>query len=236
MLKNLARIISILLFASSVLVFGGEVAAQTSQVVFTENADQGPNGDGQTSAKSANDYAFEKFSPALRNFIDQVYTGQQNLITGIYVDQSIALDVLQQPSNEPGYIANSQDSVTEFRMARDYGTIGLLAHNYLAGNLFFQLQEGQVIYLVFGDGTVHTYTIVDILSYQALQPTSPYSNFVNLQNADDYLSAADLFYKVYGQEDALVLQTCIANQGIESWGRLFIVAIPGVFPVASGPM
>ena len=236
MFKRLAKVISIILFTSSIFFVGGEVAAQTSFNGIAEVSDPGPFLNGQDSTKRADDHTLEKLSSELRNFIKEVYTGQESTITGIFVNEGFSMDVIQQPNNSPGYIAPYEDTLTEFSIARDYGTIGLLAHNYLAGDLFFQLKEGQVVYLVFGGGAVQTYTIVDILSYQALQPNSPYSNFVNMENAEDYLSAADLFYKVYGQEDALVLQTCIENQGIESWGRLFIIAIPGAIPVNAGPM
>jgi hypothetical protein len=164
----------------------------------------------------------------------EVYTGQGDTITGLFVNEGFALNVLQQPTGSPGYISPLDDTVTEFGMARDYGTIGMLAHNFLAGDDFFQLEPSEIIYLVFGDSSVQPYTIVNILSYQALQPTSPYSTFLNTDNPDEYLSAADLFYKIYGQEDALVLQTCIENQGVESWGRLFIIAIPGAIPQNSG--
>jgi len=226
MLKLLSRVISITILASAVIFMGGEAAAQTIPGGLLELSDQGPANPGQVSVKGARDIYFEKFSAEFRDFIGAVTTGQQDTITGIFAYDVFAMDVVQQPSNNPGYIAPFEETVTEFSMARDYGTIGMLAHNYLAGDMFFQLEDGQSVYLVFGNGSFQKFTIVDILSYQALQPNSPYSNFLNLEDPNEYLSAADLFYKVYGQEEALVLQTCIENQGIESWGRLFIIAVP----------
>jgi hypothetical protein len=226
MLKLLSRGTAIIIFVSAALFSGGRVAAQTTFDGVSEISDQGPVVEGQNSVKAANEITFEKFTSQLRSFISQVNTGQEDLITGIFVSDVLAVNVVQQPTSNPGYISTADSTVTEFSMARDYGTIGMLAHNYLAGDLFFQLEESQTVYLVFGDSSVQKYTIVDILSYQALQPNSPYSNFLNLENSNEYLSAADLFYKVYQQDDALVLQTCIANQGVESWGRLFVIAIP----------
>lgn len=236
MFKTLARIISTLLFASSVFFASSVVSAQQSVIGAYEAEDQGVSYANQNITKNALDIKSARLSRDFRNFIETVFTGQANVITGLYVDGEFALDVLQQPSNNPGYISPYENTVTEFRMARDYGTIGMLAHNYLAGDQFNTLIIGDVIYLVFGDGTIKPYTISDVLSYQALQPNSPYSNFVNLENPEDNQSAADLFYSIYGQEDTLVLQTCIENEGIDTWGRLFIIAVPGALPANSGSM
>ena len=236
MFKKLAWGISLLLFASSALFITNVAAAQPSTAVLSDNDGQGGLFRDQSISKNAMDARAAKFSSEFRNFIATVYTGQPDTITGLFVDGQLALNVVQQPTNNAGYIDSNLNTVTEFRMARDYGTIGMLAHNYLAGESFFNLEIGQVIYLVFGDGSVHPYTIADTLSYQALQPNSPYSNFINLENSEEYLTAADLFYSVYGQEDALVLQTCIENQGIESWGRLFIIAIPGAILTDFNPI
>jgi hypothetical protein len=45
-------------------------------------------------------------------------------------------------------------------------------------------------------------------------------------DADQQLSASDLFYMMYNSDNSVVLQTCIANEGISSWGRLFVIAVP----------
>jgi hypothetical protein len=65
-----------------------------------------------------------------------------------------------------------------------------------------------------------------VLSYQALSPTSPYSNFVDL-NTKKLLSAEQLFYNIYGRGGStLVFQTCISTEQVPSWGRLFVLAKP----------
>ena len=163
---------------------------------------------------------------AFQAFVEQVTTGQTETITGIYVDEDFAMDVVQQPQNNPGYISSTDGELTDFRLARDYGTIGMLAHNYLAGQHFDELEVGDTIYLVYGDSHYVTYSITNVESYQALTPNSPYSAFVSLDDPNVQLSAENLFYQVYGQEDALVLQTCIEKDGELSWGRLFITAEP----------
>ena len=87
--------------------------------------------------------------------------------------------------------------------------------------------------LVYGDGRLEYYTINEVQKYQALSPTSSYSDFINLDNSNDRLSASDLFNRVYGSGGRLVLQTCIAGNGDPSWGRMFIVATPATRQVLS---
>jgi hypothetical protein len=173
--------------------------------------------------------------PGLQAFTSQVTTGQQQFYTGVYVDQDLNFSIAQQPSGNAGYISSTDGVITEFRLAKDYGSIGLLAHNYLAGEQFSELGLYQQVVLVRGDGQLQLYTIVKIERYQALSPTSPYSNFLNLDDQDQTLTAADLFYHVYDQDNALVFQTCIEKDGEWSWGRLFITAMPSANPIGSAP-
>ncbi len=109
-------------------------------------------------------------------------------------------------------------------MASSYGSIGMLAHNYLAGASFASLGSGKEIDVIYGDGKVVKYTVSSIRKYQALSPTSMYSDFKDLSNPSKTLSVSDVFYATYGKSGALVLQTCISNNGNASWGRLFVIA------------
>ena len=168
-------------------------------------------------------------SPELQTFVDGVYTGQANVLTGVFVNQDFSMPVVQQPRNQPGFISSSDGNVTDFRLARDYGSVGLIAHNYLGGKMFDQFSVGQTFYLVYGDSEVVAYTVVRIDQFQALSPNSPYSDFVNLDGTEGKISAEDLFYQMYGQDGAVVFQTCIEKDGNSTWGRLFITAVPQVF-------
>lgn len=240
MYKLIAGVLSITILAPVALLTGGGVSADNTlevlaaeifdipvatnkQDVVDTNVSLDAGGSEQVSAVNAR----------LRAFVEEVYTGQPNVLTGIFVDGDFEMDIVQQPVSQPGYISSQENAVTDFRMARDYGTIGLLAHNFLAGEAFFQLDVGQTIYLVYGNSEVESFTIVDVKQFQALLPNSPYSNFVDLENSEQ-VSASDLFYQIYGQEDALILQTCIENNGISTWGRLFIIAVPGAIPTDAG--
>jgi hypothetical protein len=108
-------------------------------------------------------------------------------------------------------------------MASSYLTVGLLAHNFLAGAQFFNLQLNQQIILVLGDGSQEYYKIDDIQSYQALSPTNPYSNFIS-PDGQRNLSSEKVFRQVYAKGNQLVFQTCIQKGNEDSWGRLFVIA------------
>jgi hypothetical protein len=110
-------------------------------------------------------------------------------------------------------------------MAAWYGVTGLLAHNYAAGRLFFELELGDDVKVVYGDGQVKRYQVNAVLRYQALQPDSPTSDFVDLASSQQ-LSASEVFTRVYAGGEHVTFQTCIAAGGQGSWGRLFVIAEP----------
>jgi len=174
------------------------------------------------------------YAPALNNhstlprFVARVATsGSPYQIAGVFLTGLLELPVLQQPSNNPGYVSSDPDSVTQFNMVNQYGSVALLAHNYLAGQRFFNLKNGQILSLVYGNRQVTYYRIVEIRKYQALSPNSPYSSFIDLADPEEkIISVTDLFFDVYGQSGRLILQTCIEAEGQSSWGRLSIIAVP----------
>jgi hypothetical protein len=110
-------------------------------------------------------------------------------------------------------------------MADAYGSMGFLAHNNLAGSVFNELEVGNIIHVIRGDGRAISYEVNQIRSFQATDPGSPYSNFIDQKNGS-LLSASDLFFQTYGIPGQLILQTCIAASGSDSWGRLFVIATP----------
>lgn len=172
----------------------------------------------------------------LPKFVDKVaISGNSAQVAGVFVTGILELPVLQQPSNDPGYVSRNPDSVTQFAMVNQFGGIALLAHNDLAGQKFFDLKNDQILSLVYGDGQVSYYRITEILEYQALSPNSPYSSFIDLDDPEQkIISVTDLFYNIYAQPDQLVLQTCIEAEGEASWGRLFIIAEPvAPFPASA---
>ena len=162
---------------------------------------------------------------ALNEFVASLENGNAWQIVGIYVEDRFEISVVLQPSSNPGFISGLEDTATQFGMASDYGTIGMLAHNYLAGEYYSELITGDQVYLVYGDGSVDQYIVSEIKQYQALSPYSAYSNFVDL-DTDAFLNVEQLFYSIYQGDGELVFQTCIDNEGIDSWGRYFVIAEP----------
>ena len=159
------------------------------------------------------------------SFINLVENGNVGILSGVYIPDVLALPVVQQPAGDDGYVSGRNDEATQFAMASQYGNIGLLAHNYLSGQLFSRLEAGEEVRLVYGDGKVEYFVITEVLRYQALEPTSPWSSFRNLEN-DDILSTEQMFTRAYAGERHVTFQTCIESQGNASWGRLFVIAEP----------
>jgi hypothetical protein len=164
--------------------------------------------------------------PAFDAFVSKVKNGNANQVVGVYVENVMALRVVQQPPNQPDYVSVRNGEATQFLLAFSFaGNTGLLAHNFLSGKLFFNLKEGDVVEVVYGDGSIQEYEIDKIESYQALNPDSPTSDFLDVSNGET-LSATDLFYRVYGGDHHVTFQTCIAQGNNSQWGRFFVLANP----------
>jgi hypothetical protein len=166
---------------------------------------------------------FNKFYQFIKN-VTSNKTGNQYV--GLIVPKLFTLPIAQQPGGRPDYVSNEPEVVTEFSLAMQYGSTGLLAHNHLAGSNFSKIKENDLIVLVTANKEYRLYKVEKISSYQALTPNSPYSNFVELNDTSTILSAVDLFMEVYTEEGSLVIQTCISQGNEPSWGRLFVKAFP----------
>lgn len=143
--------------------------------------------------------------------IGAMTNGNAGQLTGMYVDNVFAMSI---------------GEFWQFGLASQYGSLGLLAHNYAGGGNYFSLSVGSVIKLVYGDGSTRSYQVVRIRRFEALQPNSPTSQFIDLDKGGGKQSASKVFHQIYNSSNPLVLQTCIANNGISTWGRLFVIAVP----------
>jgi opacity protein-like surface antigen len=116
--------------------------------------------------------------------------------------------VEQQGERGRMYVGEEPKTVTQFTDAGWYGTIGLLAHDYLTGQHFKKLKKGDAI-LLFYPGEGHTLVMEDwevVLTFTLyLTPT---------------FSSEDAFDAVY-TNGGLVLQTC------DGEGYFFVVAKRG---------
>ena len=175
--------------------------------------------------------ASQSFSPSplqsLETFAHSLANGRSQQLVGVSSPNVMSFPVVQQPSGNAAFVSTKANVLTQFGAASQYGSTGLLAHNTLAGANFYNFKLGDVISVVYGDGTINLYKVSQIQMYQALDPYSPYSNFVDLANPGVTLSSTDLFYRTYGLgSHVLVLQTCLSRNGNDSWGRTFIIASP----------
>lgn len=163
--------------------------------------------------------------PDFPAFYNPIQSGEADVLRGVYVPNVLALPIVQQPADDPYYVSNHDGEVTQFATVSQYGNIGLLAHNNLSGQAFSKLSVGQEVELVYGDGRIEKFIITQVLRFQALQPQSQQSSFLNLDNSET-LSANQMFDRVYTGSHHLTFQTCIKANGNMSWGRLFVVATP----------
>jgi hypothetical protein len=165
--------------------------------------------------------------PDLSDLMRVEANGDPTALAGVYVPDTLALPVVQQPTGQDEFVSGTDGVATQFRSAARFGTTGLLAHNTLSGKLFFQLRLGQFVTLIYGDGSKRIYQISAIRRFQALQPESPYSPFIDLDQSLAALTSTDVFNQIYTQGgDQVVFQTCIAQDGNPSWGRIMVIAKP----------
>ena len=166
-------------------------------------------------------------APTLPDFYNPVQNGYHAVLRSVYVPDVLALPIVQQPADDPYYVSSHDGEATQFSIASQYGNIGLLAHNNLSGKSFSKLSVGQEVELVYEGGGVEDFVVTKVLRFQALQPQSQQSSFLDLDNSET-LSASQMFNRVYAGSRHLTFQTCIKANGNASWGRLFVVATPKV--------
>ena len=173
------------------------------------------------SASAAGGKAF----PAFSDFVAVVTDGQANVVRGVYVPGVLAMRVLQQPADDPGFVLPMGGVVTQFREAALNHVIGLLAHNDLAGVSFSNLKVGQEVRIIYGNGRVDYYVINRLARFQALPSGSEGENYVDLSSNITY-TAQGIFSMFYDGKVHVTFQTCILYGGNSSWGRLFVTALP----------
>jgi hypothetical protein len=162
----------------------------------------------------------------LTEFVQSVSNGQADEIVGVYSAFTLALPVIDQPAGNPGYVADQDGLATQFQLATDAGSIGLLAHYQRSGKAFSELTPGQQITLIYGDGSTQDFQVENILYFQAQQPDEKFTSFVSLDQNQTVYTQEEVFNLVYRKSGRLVLQTCMIGQGSKTWGRMFVIAEP----------
>lgn len=163
-------------------------------------------------------------NPSLDEFIARVSDGTSE-VRGVFAPGILSMRVVEQPNGDFLYIDPDAEAATEYSLASDAGSLGLIAHNYSGGAAFHNLEIGQEITLVTGDGQIQRFEVAVINTYQAMSPEDPYSLFIDLATGVQ-MDSSSVFAANYLEEGTLVLQTCIEKDGEWSWGRLFVIARP----------
>jgi hypothetical protein len=162
---------------------------------------------------------------AFQKFIAEVTDGEAEVVRGVYAPGVLALPVVQQPPTNSAYVSEEQGTVTQFRSAAQYSVTGLLAHNYLSGERFYDLEIGQEVVIVMGNGATNHYEVTGTYQFKKLTPDSLRSNLVELSTGKT-LTTAQVFERFYRGAHKVTFQTCLEGEGSLNWGLVFIVAKP----------
>ena len=168
---------------------------------------------------------YSNMPPGLLDFVVEVANGEKDLVRGVFVQDVLALQVVQQPPKDAADVTEEFGFATQFQSAAHYGVIGLLAHNYLSGQLFYHLEVGQTVYLVMGDGKTQRYIVNEIARYKKMDPSSLRSNLVDLSDGKTY-TTPQVFTRYYRKPHKVTFQTCLEGEGRLNWGLIFITAVP----------
>lgn len=132
-----------------------------------------------------------------------------------------------QQGTDANWVSGDPWTVTQFKASVRHYNIGLLIHNTAPGaeETFGDLPLGSRV-VVYMDGEMINYNIIEEDSYQALQPNSPQSQFIDLADPNrSVLTAGEVFKREY-EIWPMTIQTCIKGPGGPNWGRLIYNAVP----------
>jgi len=163
--------------------------------------------------------------PDFFSFVSNVVDGQSEIPQGVYVQGVLQLPIVQQPPENPVYVSNNPGVVTQYRSAANNGITGLLAHNYLSGELFDRLAVGQEVRIVYGNRLVRHYKVASIERFQKLSPSDLQSEYLDLSDGMK-MTTSQVFREFYQGSEHVTFQTCLKEGEIWNWGLVFVVATP----------
>lgn len=161
---------------------------------------------------------------ALQALLARMSTEPGAYAGGLYVPDEFAFPIVAQPEDQDLYVSTKRNLLTLFRAAQQNGVTGLLAHNFLAGALFYDLEIGQEVWVVESEQKQRAYKITRIEQFQKITGAQD-EVFIDLRT-NDAMSTSEVFDRFYTGEPHLTLQTCLEGEGDPSWGLTFIVAVP----------
>jgi hypothetical protein len=180
---------------------------------------------GAVAQLSENDVLDISSISAFNIFLQEVFNGDGDTITGVFVEGLFSLRVVQQPFQDAAFVSNEKGTATQFQSPALFGVVGLLAHNYLSGRHFLYLSPGHEIRLVYGDGTYRRYQVVEFVDFERLTRSDVRSDFRDLKT-QSILTNRQVFDRFYRGENKLTLQTCLEGDGYSNWGIRMVSAVP----------
>ena len=69
-------------------------------------------------------------------------------VSGIYFGKDRFLRVVDQPAGKPEFVSSISNTATKFQLADKFGNIGLVAHNYLGGSMFHDVNLSDDIHVI----------------------------------------------------------------------------------------
>lgn len=160
---------------------------------------------------------------SLSELIARLVNRQDLFQLGVYVPGVMALPVIQQPVDNNLFVSTKGSVLTQFNEASMNGILGILAHNFLAGGLFYEIGLGEDIWIVKGIDTFTHYRVSSIEQYQRVKKAGAPDEYIDLSTNEE-LSTREVFSRYYDGEHHLTLQTCLERNGDGDWGLTFIVA------------
>lgn len=146
----------------------------------------------------------------------------------VSIEGGFSLPIIQQPEGKDFFVSTKNDLITQFNSPAKNGVTGLLAHNYLSGQEFYNLKIGQKLTVDYEGGFIHRYKIVSINRFQKLDASTVYSDLVDLETNKE-ISSTDVYNRFYSGSPHVTFQTCIEKDGHWDWGLIFITAEP-IYP------
>ncbi len=161
----------------------------------------------------------------LAGLIARLSNGNPDQVVGAFIEELMAAEVVQQPLGDVDWVSPQPGTLTSYQAAEAVGVTGLLANPDQTGSSFSQMQQGQDVVIINGDGSLLTYQVAATLEFQVVTPGDPNSDLIELQY-DIRMPAEVVFGGIYNGTDRVVFQTNIVRNGIINWGRMYVVAFP----------
>lgn len=146
-------------------------------------------------------------------------------ITGFYANGSLNFKVILDLSAE-GVVTSVSGLVSEVTSDETFDSIAIEAHSPAGeGKRFVEFVMGQEIVLVKGDGSYERFQINKIDAYQVMDLKNLAGDYRHVET-NETLSGREVFSKMFRQNPShtLIMQTCLQQDDIAGWGRLFIRA------------